>query len=604
MWQISQERLLPQRNTEKTWSARRRHGVPVVSKDTAYGFTGFQFLAAVLVAGFTFFMVLQYVAANRDSVAIVSAPVAMATTVQADARPISADGAAQGSGATATGFVGDTHKPLYAGTEPTKSAAVAQHAEWVDNFYAQLNSPQPSPVGAEDTAPVISGRVLTQAGWPVEGVKITAQFRNYFKASGDDTPNRATNSQQTTTNSNGFYAFRNLPAGIYLIGTGDSGGYAPVRIEVRTGVKYADLVLTLQSYAQVTGVVTDTVGNRLERVHVMPLVKGIPAGAVSDSDGEFKFAVALEGKARSFPVRFQLPGYREQRYQITETDTAEDGSIMLAVTMEPVYEYTTVSGSVKDADGVPVAGDTVRLYSPSLKRNYRAVVDYGGEFLFSKIDVADDYQLWIRPTGPYRDYTEQNVELTAGHLWRDIELEHLNRNYRLSGRILDQGGEPVPNFTLTGRSKSASGQKLEVTSDRHGRYEVENVPEGALVFESRTRPYYTVSGLQLAGSDTDRDLDLVVNRGKHKLLGKVVDSNGRPIASPRIRISASNIIDGLRSQLSSSTSADFDGRFLFTELGAGQHTVTVNAPGYEGVRAKPVVGNQKELVVELEKSST
>ena len=302
-------------------------------------------------------------------------------------------------------------------------------------------------------------------------------------------------------------------------------------------------------------------------------------------------------------MRFQLEDYRELRHQVAESDWSEDGRLAFTVEMERVYEFSTVSGSVTDTAGVQIAGETVRLYSPSLKRNYSAR-DNGGGFHFQKVEIADDYQLWVRPTGPYRDYAEQNVALTAGDLRRDIELESLNRDYRLQGRILDQRGKPVPDFTLTLRSKAASGQKFEVKSDAYGHYEVDNIPEGELVFESRTMPYYTVSGVQLSGNDTDRDLDLVVNRGKHKLLGKVVDSNGRPIASPRIFITASTNVNGLRSQSSSSTSADHNGRFLFTELGAGQHTVTVNAPGYEGVRVKPNVGKQKELVVELEKSPT
>jgi len=232
------------------------------------------------------------------------------------------------------------------------------------------------------------------------------------------------------------------------------------------------------------------------------------------------------------------------------------------------------------------------------------VADEGGEYELGKVEVADDYQFWVRPAGPYRDFTEANFEVTAGHTRHDIELETLERGYSLSGRILDQRGRPVPDLTLDVYSKSAIGQRLPVTSDDYGRFDVKNVPAGELVFESRSMPYYLLTGLMLSGNETDQDVELFVNRGQHKLLGKVIDSNGRPVASPKVSISSAMVINGIRTRLRSSTSADVEGRFIFTDLGAGQHTVTVSAPGYEGVRLKPVVSNESELVVELQEKST
>ena len=594
--------------------SRAPHYKAVAARRTASGFTSFQFLAAVVfIVSFAIFMALQYRAANSDTAAGVSEPAAMPTADasantsdvrQVDTRPAGDEKeSSQGSGIKLmlAGFFNDDDESPYADEALMPAYTAAEHAEWVDEFFVRLNSPEAPAAYAEETAPVISGRVLTRHGWPVAGIEVTAQLRDYFKNA--DSSARALSTPQTTTNDDGFYAFRNLPAGIYMIGTRDSGGYAAARIEVRTGVKYADLVLNALRDAQVRGVVTDPMGMALGDVRIMPLVKGIPAGAVSDANGEFRFAVALETETRGFQVRFQRDGYQEQRHQVTAADWAADGSMAVAVTMEPVYEFAMFSGSVTDTDGVQIAGETVRLYSPSLKRNYRAVADDGGEFEFSKVDVADDYQLWVRPTGPYRDYTEQNLELSPGSLRRRIELESLNRGHRLSGRILDQDEKPVPNFTLTLSSKAASGQKLPVTSDAHGNFQVKNVPEGELVFESRTMPYYTLSGLHLSGNDTEHEVKLIVNRGQHKLLGTVVDSDGRPVASPRVSITSSQMINGMQSRSSSSTAADAKGRFLFTDLGAGQHTVTVNAPGYEGVRLKPVVGTQNELVVRLEKNS-
>jgi len=578
------------------------------------GFAIFWLLAAmVFMATFAGVIALRYQAASSvNQVATdthhkvtVTADVARLTAPrQAAARPVEQE-KESGSGSKArtllAGLFDDADEPEATGASRTASAPDAQHAAWVDELYVQLNSLEPPAAGAEDTTPVISGRVLTRTGRPVSGIEVSAQLRDYFRT--PDSDMRTSSAQQTTTNSNGFYAFRDIQEGIYMIGTPESGGYAPARIEVRTGVKYADLVLDSLGVAQVSGVVTDTMGTELAGVRIMPLVKGIPEGAVSNNDGEFEFDVALQGETRSFPVRFQLDGYREVRHQVTENDWTGDNRLALTVTMEPVYEFSTVSGSVTDANGVQVAGETVRLYSPSLKRNYRAVSDAAGGYLFAEVEAADDYQLWVRPAGPYSDFTEQGLQLSQGSLRRDIELASLERSYRLSGRLLDQDGRPVPNFTLTLRSQAASGQRLPLTSDDDGDFVVEHVPGGELVIESRTMPYYNLSGLQLSGDRQEHHVNLVVNRGQHKLLGQVVNSDGRPVATPKISITSTQVVNGIRSRSSSNTSADARGYFLFTDLGAGPHTVTVNAPGYDGVRVQPVVGVQNELVVQLEENS-
>ena len=123
---------------------------------------------------------------------------------------------------------------------PAETYLYEYDAEWVDDLYVDLHSPDvPLPEVAEDL-PVISGRVLTPSGRPVPDVEITARPRDYFKTGGDEPAHR------TITNGDGFYAFSMLPAGIYLVGTEPSPQYAASRLEVRTGVKYADLVLEPQ----------------------------------------------------------------------------------------------------------------------------------------------------------------------------------------------------------------------------------------------------------------------------------------------------------------------------------------------------------------------
>lgn len=496
--------------------------------------------------------------------------------------------------------------PAVAGEE-ISAAALAEHAEWVEEYFFELHSLETMTMADQAEVAglgIISGRVRTLPGYPVEGIPVIATLREYFRNTGPVTHGSSKSEYKTTTNADGFYAFRDLPEGIYMVGVADTGLYSAARSEVHTGVKYADLVVHPQRHAKVRGIVTDTMGRAIDGARIMPLTKGIPAGAVSNDNGEFTLAVSIERELHSFPIHFQASGFRETRYEVAEADWSAGKDRLISVVMEPVFEFGTISGSVRDTEGLPAAGEIVRLYSPGLKRNYLAVADAGGEYEFAAVEVADDYQLWVRPSGPYRDYVEAKFAVMPGYDRHDIELESLDRGYRLSGRIVDHNGQPVAGLTLALYSRSATAQTLPVTSNPYGEFEVENVPAGELVFESRSMPYYSLTGLQLSGSDTEKHVELVVNRGQQKLLGRVVGSDGRPIAAPRIFITASQTINGIQSRSSSSTSADADGRFVFTDLSTGQHTITVNAPGYEGARLRPVVGSERELVIKLERKTT
>jgi len=589
-----------------------------VITNKAAGFTRFQFLAAlVFVISLAGFVSMHYLPGNSDSV---SQPAAMATADTRAVAPVISQPVAlpvnsntnndsrpdSGFKSTLARFF-NNEVSGNDDIESPQSVTDAQHAAWAEDLFAQLHSPDPVPVAAEELAPVISGRVMTTHGWPVGGIEVGAQFRNYFKDAESNAIQSALGTQVTTTNDDGFYAFRDLPEGIYLISTKDAGSYAPARIEVRTGVKYADLSLTTQRNAQLRGVVTDPMGNELDGVRIMPLVKGIPAGSVSGVNGEFAFTVTFETGTRSFPVRFQRQGYREQRYQVTEADWANNGSMTLEVSMEPVYEWGRISGSVTDADGMQVAGESVQLYSRQIKRSYQASTDEAGEFLFPTVEVADDYQLAVKPVGPYKDYELVNLDVTVQEQRLQVALEPLDLGPRLTGRMVNVNGEAVPGVTLVARSTLATNQALQVSGDREGRYAIDNTPTGELVFAHRSMPFYTISGVRVSGdeNDTQRNVSLVLDWGRYALRGRVVDDRNRPIAAPRIHLTWSHIDNGVRSRSSRTTTADANGQFLFTDLGPGEHKLIVNAPGFEAVRLRPTVGAQgNELVVRLEERTT
>jgi hypothetical protein len=146
--------------------------------------------------------------------------------------------------------------------------------------------------------------------------------------------------------------------------------------------------------------------------------------------------------------------------------------------------------------------------------------------------------------------------------------------------MTDSEGNPVPNFTLLARSYDSRASVVRVTSDQSGYFEVHDLPDGRLRFESASFPRFVVSGIQLAaGSDIEIDLELDV--GSKLLGGWVIDEQGNPVAGADITLSWVLRGDGLVHESLRKTTANADGSFQFTQLGTGTHSLIVRAPGFE-----------------------
>jgi hypothetical protein len=243
---------------------------------------------------------------------------------------------------------------------------------------------------------------------------------------------------------------------------------------------------------------------------------------------------------------------------------------------------------------VPVAGETVQLISPSRKRRYSAVTDGRGRFSASGVEVASDYQVSVRPRGPYRDYRETGVAVSADGVRLAIVLEPLSHG-TLSGRMVDLDGHPVARFGLWLRSESARSQPLRVVSDAEGYYTVHQVPDGEIVLETRSFPIFSVSGVDLPLGGR-RVLNVTLDHGVHALHGRVLDRYGDPVPASEIVLSWIHDDGDVRSRSMRKAVAEVDGGFAFTRLGPGRHTLSVRAPGFRIARADYMVGAQEEEI--------
>lgn len=445
----------------------------------------------------------------------------------------------------------------------------------------------------------ISGRVLNEVGEPLAGIEIIARATRLFQLVEGSIIPPSLRELHAWSGANGNYQFNQLADGEYLVGTAGTDQGSTAQIRVRAGVDFADLVVIQRI---LYGVIRSTGGERLVDVRVWPLISGAQP-KLSYEDGGYELRLTLPGTRRKTLIRFEGEGYHTQQIEVGEADW--DGNVSLArdIAMEPVDALAVVDGNVHDLSGQPVAGESVQLYSQERNRViYRAVTDQDGEFSIPRVQGAERYKLWVHPKGPYRDYVREDLQVTWDGLRLEVALEPLDLGSRLRGQMVDVDGNPIPHFTLLLQSQDARRKTFQVTGDDQGAFFVENVPEGELVFETRSMPQFIVRGLYL-GQSTEEYVQVVLDWGPYELKGLVVDSDDNPVSVPDISLSWTHDDNGLRSDSSRKTAADTDGHFLFTGLGPGRHTLSVNVSGFKNTLLYHEVGYEgSECVVRLEEN--
>lgn len=472
------------------------------------------------------------------------------------------------------------------------SMSDAEQAAWLAESYSDLHD-NPGANGAN--APSLAGRVLNKQGQPINNVSVTAVQRNYHQPDTLDT-----HTHSSTTNANGFFAFKDLVKGTYLLSTSSNKRYLPKHLEVSTGVKFADIVLTEMELIELQGQVVDATGQALSGVAITPITKGNPLTIKSDSEGQFKLDASI-GARHNIQLRLDKKGFKQTRFSVDVEDYAVHNDLYIEMdTSSPVGR---VSGVVLGLQNDYLSEYAVHLTSNSLHTSYHTKTDAAGQFEFDGVEAGDDYRLSVRPRQDYKDFHLDAFQVDANPVTKTLQLEALDQGYQLSGQILDRDQRPIPNARLILRSVDANNQRIPIIADENGAYQLNNVPAGALEIKSNSTPYFSLTGLTLDGENRSYVRDLVIDYGENKLLGKIVDEQGRPVSAPQIYLTSTQLIDGVKSQSSRKTSANEDGKFLFTDLGAAQYTITVNAPGFDGVRLQHRSGLSSPVVVRLTRNS-
>ena len=441
----------------------------------------------------------------------------------------------------------------------------------------------------------IAGRLLNLAGDPVPGMDVTA------RSLAPDGRAATAAGHRGRSDDAGSYEIQGLTPGDYDVRTVATAGYASAGKTFRAGLESADIVLAGSATVQVYGRVTDANELPLAGVEISP--GGADAVRVwTDAGGNYRTQLTVANPAASYTVSYRLAEYLDERVNLQGRELVAAGEFRVDVELRALNEATTVTGTLRSQRGDVVPGETVQLHSAALGTRYMATSRGDGTFSMSAVEPASDYRVTIHPKGTYENYWQQGIVIGGAGASLDIMLQALDSG-RLTGRIIDVEGYPLPGFSLLLKSNKSQRRYVTVTSDEGGYFVVEDAPAGNLMFVTRSDPRFVVSGISLeAGSAADAEV--IIDWGDHEFGGRVRDERSGPVAGAKVQLNWKHAHGGIQSTSLRSAVTDGDGFFRFTQLGPGPHQLDVVASGYQRLQqAYNVDAYLGEIRVELRKAS-
>jgi protocatechuate 3,4-dioxygenase beta subunit len=441
----------------------------------------------------------------------------------------------------------------------------------------------------------ITGRVRNQQGEPVPGIEVSA-VRHRFASSVSEDESGDGSMRRTLSREDGSFAIGGLAEGEYEIQTTATRRYASLKLTLQAGAGSTDLILA-EGFA-IDGLVTSEDGEPLARVWV-GLREQRDRFAYTDDAGRYRLQLDFSAQHLTSSVRFYLAGYEEQLLGLPVPEREGAGELRLDAELRPVEDATSVAGIVRTERGDPIDRATVVFGSPELGTHYQAMSDADGNFTISNVVVGPGYHLRVLPGGSFRDYSRQRIRVPEDGMSLEVVLEALPTG-RLTGRMLDVDGSPVPNFRLWLLSRDAVRSGVPISSDERGYFELAEVPAGSLTFDTRASPRLVVSGVFLP-AEGEREVILVLDWGDQVMTGEVVDDRGDPVGGAEVSLSWSDTNGETRSTSRRVTRTDPGGLFRITQLGPGEHLLEVRAAGYHTVQERHDVGRYvAEVAVRLE----
>lgn len=492
-----------------------------------------------------------------------------------------------------------------------------------------LKLPNDEPISLVLLRPVlVAGKVVDPTGQPVAGAEVTKELEGVeailAMQGQSDWP-------VAKSDDEGAFRLEGMPPGAGSI-MAKKDGFAPsvgVALELGEGEQKLDLVLTLRRGGTISGEVYDAEGKRASGSMVILQMPTLQQRRFTNTDAHGAFSESgLEPgtwQVQAFPGIESLQGENGEPPDQAKllavlkmaTVTLEDEATEHVVLGAPPADPVRVHGRVT-LGGDPVPG-AVLSFVPAdgagLDKLKLKTLDGDGRYEV-QLDAPGDYLLTVQDSGaPGRQNSiEFRREVPKAEEARlDLELPL----GRISGRVEDTRGEPVPGARVTVTMQGGlvfgtvfGGNYTEAATDAAGAYEVPWLRPGSYTvaaggaflggaFGDGAALGRVVQSVELHENESKRGLDFRLEQ-PGSVHGTVRDAAGNLVAEASIFLRDD---EGRLVELFSLASTNASGTFEYPGLAPGEYSVTARTQTLSSTAGVPVrvrADEKSEVTVVLE----
>ncbi|SFS43689.1 carboxypeptidase regulatory-like domain-containing protein [Marininema halotolerans] len=373
----------------------------------------------------------------------------------------------------------------------------------------------------------------------------------------------------TTTNGAGNYTINTLSPGAYRIQASIAGfSTSFLRVDVAAGSSQR-IDFALQANAGLlSGSVTNAdSGSPLASASIKVVSQeGITVAETQSAlNGGFSVTGLFPGV---YTVTIQMDGFASKTFSVI---IESNQTTTLPVTLNQLAG--TLSGTVLDTGGTPLADVTLRVYlndtliaSTITEANGKYLIGNLAPGIYTTVAIADGFSrvslgAIIQPF----EETVQNFFLTPN-------------TGTLVGRVTDQAGNPIAGAGLNVRTDISTGPIIARSlTDSEGRYTIPLLGPGTYVITVFATDYQTdFTGVTIR-SDQETVVNFSLSPNPASIQGIITDINGTPITGGNNAIRVINSGGALVAM----SFSDINGQYLFNQLAPGNYNVIVCAPGFQ-----------------------